>query len=64
MHCTIYVNISSSSFQTKTFLTHHSIEDFEIRIGSHESEGLIANRPNALTESAQCTLVVVVTGIE
>ena len=55
MHSAISVKISSSSFQTKTFLTHHSLENFEIQTGSHLSEGMIANRPKAwwryLTES-------------
>ena len=50
MHCAISVKISSFSFQTKTFLTHYSLENLEIRTGNHLSEGLIPNRQKAKFE--------------
>ena len=44
MHWALSIKILSSPFKTTTFLTRHSLENFEIRIGSHEGEELIANR--------------------
>ena len=35
MHCGTPVKISSPAFETKTFLTYHSLRNFEIRLGSH-----------------------------
>ena len=40
--------ILSRVFESRTFLTHHSLEKFEIQSGSHLNEELIENRQYTL----------------